>query len=828
MKKTFRSILAGALALLTVSCYDDSALREQISGLDERVTAIENTLNKDVDGINDLASRLADAEDALAAANASLTSAQGSIAEILEALDAYDGQVDGLVSQFEKAIEDLGKADSDLAKAITDGDNALAAALLEGKTELAKQLAAVVAKVAVVKVEEVGGNVVLTLADASTVTLSKPLSNVDNSGLVTVDENGNWAVVKADGTLESLNVPVGHPDVKIQFQVADNGDLQYAVNGGEWTATGVNTADVSGQAYVINGVEVADDNSNVAITIGETVYTLPLYVAKTVVFEISRESMYVGYGTSKKFTVETEGINGFYVANKPDGWKVSVDGNEVTVLAPSKNLVELGACELEGQIVLHADADVCKYVSLEVSTGEVFSIKVDSATGEVTFFNAMANVYEDPDGLYPPEYGFADATIGILPVSDFEGLTVDELLESAEYWAIPASYLQTVKDNAEITSTYIPGEYEEDVFKINIAELGQYFYPQAEIVEGVQYVVWAVPQTDAVHKELFTTAVYKPIKVAPTATTVAFNDIVFDLEAYGATSYVAMAYDAAMFEYMTLEDYLVLGDVMPGAWTQFVRTGDLEALGFEIEPGEFRLSEIYFGSVLPTTKYLVAIFPYDETKPLSEYDFKKDYMPYVYEFTTGALVEDASLEAAFEEDVTKTTYTQVGVKITPVEGTSVYYRYYTPGEMDEATDDEIISDLFEWCYSPLTSEAVKTSSVSKPGDSKELIAVAISEDGKYAITREVFYSIELPYDSTIKASLESLTKTEAGEYTAVFNVAGASKFVIYLYSRNSAGSFATAIMNNGVAMDAFLYSFTSCNNSRIIRTSLYARTTYLC
>ena len=119
--------------------------------------------------------------------------------------------------------------------------------------------------------------------------------------------------------------------------------------------------------------------------------------------------------------------------------------------------------------------------------------------------------------------------------------------------------------------------------------------------------------------------------------------------------------------------------------------------------------------------------------------------------------------------------------------------------MDEATDDEIISDLFEWCYSPLTSEAVKTSSVSKPGDSKELIAVAISEDGKYAITREVFYSIELPYDSTIKASLESLTKTEAGEYTAVFNVAGASKFVIYLYSRNSAGSFATAIMNNGVA-----------------------------
>ena len=92
MKKTFRSILAGALALMMVSCYDDSALREDIKGLGERVTAIENALNAEVNGLNDLAGRLADAEDALAAANVSLTAAQGSISEILAALDAFDGQ----------------------------------------------------------------------------------------------------------------------------------------------------------------------------------------------------------------------------------------------------------------------------------------------------------------------------------------------------------------------------------------------------------------------------------------------------------------------------------------------------------------------------------------------------------------------------------------------------------------------------------------------------------------------------------------------------------------------------------------------------------------
>ena len=67
MKKAFRSILAGALALLTVSCYDDSALREEISGLDERVTAIEATLSAEVGGINDLLSRIESLEGKIAA-----------------------------------------------------------------------------------------------------------------------------------------------------------------------------------------------------------------------------------------------------------------------------------------------------------------------------------------------------------------------------------------------------------------------------------------------------------------------------------------------------------------------------------------------------------------------------------------------------------------------------------------------------------------------------------------------------------------------------------------------------------------------------------------
>ena len=67
MKKTFRSILAGALALLAVSCYDDTDLQDKYGDLNDRVSAIENTLNAEVGGINDLLARVEALEGKIAA-----------------------------------------------------------------------------------------------------------------------------------------------------------------------------------------------------------------------------------------------------------------------------------------------------------------------------------------------------------------------------------------------------------------------------------------------------------------------------------------------------------------------------------------------------------------------------------------------------------------------------------------------------------------------------------------------------------------------------------------------------------------------------------------
>ena len=135
MKKTLRTILAGAVALLAVSCYDDSELRGTVDKLDERVTALEAKLNAEVGGLNDLATRLAAAEAGITTLNGNVTTFTSQIEGILTRLDAIDGAADGKIKNLETAIAALQAAD---VKFNTD-------------------LAAAAAKIAVTKVEEVNG-----------------------------------------------------------------------------------------------------------------------------------------------------------------------------------------------------------------------------------------------------------------------------------------------------------------------------------------------------------------------------------------------------------------------------------------------------------------------------------------------------------------------------------------------------------------------------------------------------------------------------------------------------------------------------------------------
>ena len=710
MKKTFRSILAGALALLTVSCYDDSALRTEIGKLGDRVTAIEESLTSEIERINGL----------------------------LESV---------------QALED---------------------------------------KVGAVNVETKDGVTTLTLTNGEEIVLSK------NGAITIVD--GGWATVAADGTVTPLGVKVGH---ELDFKV-EGDELKVSYDGTNYVATGVMISEHT--AHVIGGVVPAEDGKSVAVTIGDQTISLAIYSAAK--FELSRTSCYVGYGFSKSFTVDTN-VEDFYVASKPDGWKVAVDGKTVTVTAPSQALVELGAVELEGEIVLHADADVCTYARLQVEAGPAFSVEVDTNSGMVTFFNAVSVEYPDLTGMGEPSYDFGDALVGILPVSDFAYFSsVDDLIEASEYMAIPSGYLANIKSNNELGGMYEAGVYEEDSFQISIADLGNSFWPSINIEEGMHYVVWAIPQTTEVLKDLYTVAMYKPIKINLEAKTKTFSEITLDLTCSGATSYHVGAYPASMFEYMSFEEFMMTGYMGVGAWKQFQMSGDPEALGVEVQPGTpISVAELNMSALAPNTEYLVYVFPYDETKDPADYDFAADMAPYVYTFTTEGLVAGAP-EATVARDEATTTYTTIGVKLTPAEGTEVYYYFTDPGTWDEYTDDQIVAAVMEYCYSPKTAAATLKDSYLTPGDKRQLYVVSITEDGKYSLFTSVYETLSLPYSSDINVTFASATKNETtGEYTVVFNVTGATKFAVYSYYSTSASAFPTNIMSHGVAASYSSYKW---------------------
>ena len=762
MKKTFRSILAGAVALLAVSCYDDSGLRKDIQKLDDRVTAIEAALNAEVNGINDLATRLAAAEQALSTTNTT-------VANLVTKLDAVDGKVDGKVADFDAAIATLTAAD----KTLDD------------------KIVAAIAKIAVVKVEEKDGNVVLTLADNTTVALSKPLSNVENSGLVTITEDNMWAVVEADGTVKSLDVPVGHPDVTIEFQVASDGNLQYSVNDGEWMNTGVNTSDISGQKYVINSLQVSEDEKCVAITIGESEFFLPLYVPTPSV-RLKGGLQYFGYGESKQVSVAIEGVDNLLVMNQPYGWKASIKGSTLTVTAPSEGNVD---AEKTGSVVLHGDSNgACVTAVLNVILGTGFQLSVDDE-GLITVVNPI--IVHSFNAWTGMEYnGFCDYAIGVAKTSVFE-----EYSSTAEFYkAVMNDYQGLTGFSAFAKNIGLVNEYDAelhpvDVVKVNVAELPALAYSSYEIEKGERYVVWIVPQpSEEVDGSEMLFTYYEPVAVELETTKLSFDEVELVLSLYGAdAAYVGAVCesDLTMTGAQDFATYMELGWGYGGPWAQFTQGGYFEALGMPAVNGDtVSVSEIVYGCV-PGTKYYVYVVPVTEGKAPAEYVFEKDCR--VYEFTTSALVEGAEdAELTFNEE--KTDYTSVTVDVTLAEGTKAYYKFYEVGALDGQTDADVISDMLSYGATELyESESVKESYLSA-GESVMLVVLSITEEGKYSIVKGVYTSKVYPIVETIAVNVESATKGDDGKLTAVFSVSGATKVAVYYYYSSNYSSFNNYLM----------------------------------
>ena len=748
MKKTFRSILAGALALLAVSCYDDSGLRNDIQKLDERVTAIENALNAEVNGINDLATRLAAAEQALTTTNTT-------VSELVAQLDAVDGKVDGKVADFEAAIATLTAAD----KTLDD------------------KIVAAIAKIAVVNVEEKDGNVVLTLADNTTVALSKPLANVDNSNLVTITEDNMWAVVGPDGTVTSLDIPVGHPDITVEFQVSSTGELQYSVNGGEWEETGVNTSDISGQKYVINDVVLYEEEKSVVITIGDVEYSLPLYSLDSSVITIKSGKTYFSYGEEKSIDVVLSEISSMYVMSKPDGWRAKLNGKKLIVTAPLEANVVSGVSEADGEVLLHCTTaeGKCKIASLAVATTPGFSLTV-SKDGSLKIVNPEVTTISNMAGSFTD---FNDAYIGLAPVAAFEANPVEYVLNIQDNWDDSWYYISNWKMNSAeydddgnkisgVGGDYVPDEYEVDIIETTVPQMySDWTYGQKEL-PAEPFVVWACPMDEKGMprtNDLVFGYYYPAIKATVTAGAASTSDVELSVNVVSADHYYVglvtdqMLYGFPVDDYMQSQEgpfgyfQMALQYGMPDYAFQQMGTEFGGEFGEEM-PATLNASMLNYGQpLMPNCKFYVWVFPVVDGLDLADYTYEDNLKPYIYEFQTEGLQPGGSVTVLFGEE--NITFSSMSVEVEAEGASMIYYNYFTPEKYNAFENDAAMATaLLEEgrVFGEGAGVAVNDGEIT-PGAEFYLVSLAVDAEGKYGeLTTKLYAAPEITFSETFKAT----------------------------------------------------------------------------
>jgi len=825
MRKTFLTICAAVFALVAVSsCYDDAPLWSEIDRLDGRIDSLASVLNQDVANLAALQSTVTgletslkkaiedgdaavkkaledklaavetDLEAAIAAGDKTiadaLTAEKAKIEAALETLQTGLTDVTGSVEKLNAALETLEAAmgmnykevltkidsvDGAIDGKITNLTNAIALLKTADETFDA-ELAEAIAKIAVVKVEDKGGKIVLTLADGSTVELSKPLKNVDNNGLVTVvdvEDAKYWAVI-VDGEPVSLDILVGAP-VKLLFKVAEDGELQYSVNDSEWVSTG---AYVAGPTLIYQGetgeYEYDEDWNEVPVLedfytleFGGQKYFLPMYKVDNSVVTIKAGKTYFAFGESKTIDVAVTDVTAMYVMTKPDGWRANLDGNKLTVTAPAEANVTSGVAEADGEVLLHCTTveGTCKIAKLAVATTEGFSLTVD-LEGNVEIINPV--VVTTTDMLGYTNTDFNDAYVGLAEVAAFEADPVTYVENIQDNYDALFYYLNNWKTNTAemdedwnltytIGGAYEPGVYEVDKINTTVAKMYS-DWTYAEMPRGSHFVVWACPMDDKgmPKTDELVYGYYTPIDVAAELVDSSFNEVTVSVALYGAKEYiVGKVAKEYTFNYNKMEYDLnyYLSEGLKGLAYGYNNLGMTVA-----ESGEFEyaLSEVVNDmeesvSLSPATEYYFYIIPVIDGKEWSEYTPADAF---VYEFKTAPLAEGGSATVEFSNEVLG--YTDIAVDITGSEGTSmIYYNFYDQDVINDFSEEDLLADLMGQ-ESFVTGGDFVTARDNdlEQGQSRVLAAIAVNSLGQYGdVVKKVFTTSVLTYSETFKATV---------------------------------------------------------------------------
>lgn len=791
MRKTFLTFCAAALALLAVSScgkLEDglNSLKGELADLKDRVEKLESKLNSEVSALQQTMATLATKQDVNTALGALKTSLEAKDAELASSIQSAAATLAGLdakyvgKSTYDAALAELNNKNSALQAQL----NSLAALLGETsvadvKAELLAEIAEAVAAVTVTVVENQNGSVVITLANGESFTVAKD-ANVNNTGLVTVDEEGNWCVILEDGSLKSLDAKVGVEELEFSVDY-DTKELLYSVNGGAFQGTGAYVSDWD--ATVVT--DFYEDDNFVYITVGGVEYTL--VKASTNVFQIQSGKAYFTAGETRTFKVKSTGVVSSFLANAPKGWDVVLSKSTLTVTAPEEGAV----ADEEGTIELWVlmDDGLTLLGTLGVSMQEApFTFTIDGNNVTLDVVGKSVTI-EDEYGAY--DSFVSDVVFGACPANEFNPEALIAAINDAGWAAAP--------EGAYNNFDYMEYEWLDKV-EMTIDDLLGYEF------ESGSLVVWGILRGYEANLTLtandFVLEYVNKISVSVSHES-SWNDAEVEIVVDGAEEFFAMAmpkehYEGYVAEYWSDEAVEAWGQMGFG-FEQLFFPGMLHYSSHVYASGSYSATLVTFGfdpndwesqmnNVAPNEEWVVLVLPMTK-------DSKNDYRlsdVTVYELATNPLTAGGSAAVTFDAENAVVGYNSIEL---PATATGiVYYNVFTTeqleaeelvdaeGTLDEYAVIDYLLDVEQYITEGEYLESLYVPSLQS-GVEYTIVAIAIDENGQYGdLATAKVTTKSMPWDQTgtVKATVESVTfdPENAKVVTVVYAVENANMLAV--------------------------------------------------
>lgn len=815
MKKTFRSILAGALSLLAVSCYDDSGLREEISGVKDRLDAIEEALNSEVGGINDLISRIETLEGQIAAINVetkdgvtTLTLSNGSSVVLSKngvltiedgrwATIAADGTITPLGAKLGDAIDF--KVENGELKVSYDGTTYEATGV-----KVSDYTAHVIGNVVVA---EDGKSVSVTIGSQ---TLELPLvtSAVAALGLsrdsfflyyggektveitaeglndvYVMNQPGGWKASIADNALV-IKAPKGE---LVEKEIADKNGLVLVHATTEegkcivakievTTGLGLDVeCDKDGNLTLSNAfTEMATDMET-----GELKRTFANYAVGIVDAEI--------YGDGVEFSEMlaeqgwAEGHSGFlYNYNYAFEFKPY----EEVVYEVDKfqtNITNLYNVMSYGEEMEYSKSYVVWVTPVDNSNGMpvVDQMRVVRYTHVLCQFE-VNNVTHNSATLTCNLNGATAFYAGVVD-GNYENVTLETIMSEGNLWM----YLKEPEYLSYWQGIQLPaGEYTGET-AINLVDLNM----GQPLNFASKYYVYVFPYIQG--------TVYNDFNAQFAPYVIEVNTL--DLLPGGEAS---VEFGDAELGYTAVNIPLTLGENVESVYYSFYSAEEWTALEDKGDAEIFKalIEDCYWP--LTANQSVEGEAESGETLVLAAVAVGKDgkYGEIVSKsYTTLALpsVKNETLTVGLSEAVVD--YSTVQVTITPAAGTKVYYNYLGDASLNiYNTDEALIGYLVQ--RNLITEETTAKNSYMAQGSSINLVILILDADNNYNIVKQTYTTKSYPYSESMTIECVKAEKTaNANEYKLTFNVAGADKIVVWSNYSGYINNFESSVVANAAS-----------------------------